>query len=72
MRANKLDSYPSNSFLALLICLHCSGNDIGGGHVSRYLLYEPGGKVDLISIVFSRYLPCIPSAIKTVLSVMNV
>ena len=26
----------------------------GGGDTSRDVLYEPGGKVDLISIVFSR------------------
>ena len=29
-------------------------NNIGGGDVSRDVLYEPGGKVDLISVVFSR------------------
>ena len=72
MRAKKLDGCPSNSFLTLLICLQCSDNDIGGGDVSRDVLYEPRGKVDLISEVFSRYLSCIPSAIKTVLSAVNV
>ena len=72
MRAKKLDGCPSNSFLTLLICLQCSDNDIGGGDVSRDVLFEPGGKVDLISAVFSRYLSCIRSAIKTVLSAMNV
>ena len=72
MSANKLDDCPSNSFLTLLICLKYSGSDIGGGDVSRDVLYEPGSKVDLIIIVFSRYLSCIPSAIKIVLSVMNV
>ena len=53
-RAKKLDGCPSNSFLTLLICLQCSDNDTGGGDVSRDVLYEPGVKVDLISIVFSR------------------
>ena len=72
MRVNKLDGCPSNSFLTVLICLQCSDNDIGGGDVSRNVLYEPAGKVDLISVVFSRYLPCIPSAIKIVLEAMNV
>ena len=62
MRANKLDCCPSNSFLALLICLQCSDNDIGGGDVSRDVLYETGGKVDLITVVFAGYLSCIPSA----------
>ena len=54
MQANELDGWPSNSFLTLLICLQCSDNDFGGGDVSRDVLYEPGGKVNLISIVFSR------------------
>ena len=54
MRANKLDGGPPNSFLTLLICLQSSDNDFGGGDVSRDVLYEPGGKVDLISIVFSK------------------
>ena len=72
MQVNKLDGYPSNSFLTLLICLQFSDNDIRGGDVSRDVLDEPGGKVDLISIIFSRYLSCIPSAIKIVLSAMKV
>ena len=72
MQVNKLDGYSSNSFLILLICLQFSDNDIRGGDVSRDVLDEPGGKVDLISIVFSRYLSCIPSAIKIVLSAMKV
>ena len=72
MEANKLHGCPSNLFLTLLICLQCSDNDIGGGDVSRDVLYEPGGKVDLMSVVFSRDLSCMPSAIKIVLSVMNV
>ena len=54
MRVNKLDGCPSSSFLSLLICLQCSDNDFGGGNVSRDVLYEPGGKVDLISVVFRR------------------
>ena len=54
MRANKLDGCPSSSFLTVLICLQCSDNDIGVVDVSRDVFYEPGGKVDLISIVFSR------------------
>ena len=54
MQANKLDGCSFNSFLALLICLQCSDNQFGGGDVSRDVLYEPGGKVDLISVVFSR------------------
>ena len=72
MQVNKLDGYASNSFLTLLICLQFSDNDIRGGDVSRDVLDEPGGKVDLISIIFSRYLSCIPSAIKIVLSAMKV
>ena len=54
MGANKLDGLPSNLFLTLLICLHCSDNDTGWGDVSRDVLNEPVGKVDLISVVFSR------------------
>ena len=69
MEANKLDGRPSNSFLILLICLQCSDNDLGRG--SRDVLYEPGGKFNLISVVFLRYLSGIPSAIKTVLSTKN-
>ena len=72
MRANKLDGCPSNLFLTLLICLQCSDNDIGGGDVSRDVLYEPGGKVDLISVVLSRYLSGMPSVIKKLLEAMNV
>ena len=72
MEANKFDGWPSSSFLTLLICLQRSDNDTGGGDVSRIILYEPGGKVDLISVVFSRYLSCIPIAIKILLEAMNV
>ena len=45
----------------MLICLQCSDNNLGGGDVSRNVLYEPEGKVGLINVVFSRYLSCIPS-----------
>ena len=51
MQASQLDGCPSNSFLTLLICLQHSDNDIEPGDVSRDILYEPGGKVDLISVV---------------------
>ena len=64
MWANKLDGCPSNSFLTLLIYLQCSDNDIGGGDVSRDVLYDPGNSLDLISVVFSRQLLGITSAIK--------
>ena len=40
--------------------------------MSRDVLYEPRGKVDLIRVVFSKYWSCIPSAIKIVLEAMNV
>ena len=52
MEANKLDGSPSNSFLTLLICLQCSDNNSGGGDISRDVLYDPEGKVDLISLIF--------------------
>ena len=55
MRASKLDGCPSNSFLTSLIFLQCSDNDIGGGDASRDVLYEPGGKVDLVSLVFKIF-----------------
>ena len=54
MKANKLDGYPSNSFLIFLICLQWSDNNFGGGDASRDVLYEPEGKVDLISVVFFK------------------
>ena len=72
MEDNKLDSRPSNSFLTLLICLQRSDNGFGGGDVSRDVLYDPGGKVDLIRVVFSRCLSGIPSAIKRILETINV
>ena len=72
MQANKLDGCPSNSFLTFLIYLQCSGNDFGGGDVSRVVLYEPGGRVDLICVVFSRCLSSTASAIKKVLEAINV
>ena len=37
-----------------------------------YVLYDPGGKVGLISIVFSGCLSGIPSAIKKILEAINV
>ena len=64
MWANKLDGCPSNSFLTLLIYLQCSDHDIGGSDVSRDVLYDPGNSLDLISVVFSRQLFGITSAIK--------
>ena len=67
MLASKLDGCPSNSFLILLICLQCSDNDFGRSDVSIDVLYELGGKVDLINVVFSRCLSSIPSAIKKIL-----
>ena len=54
MRVNKLDGSQSSSFLILLICLQFSDNDNGRGDVSRDVMYEPGGKVNLIRVVFSR------------------
>ena len=71
MQANRLDGCPFNSFFTLLICLQCSDNDFGGGDVSRDVLYEPGGRTDLLSVVFSRYLLSIPSAINRVLQAIN-
>ena len=53
MQANKREGWPSNSFLTLLICLQGSDNDFGGDDVSKGALYEPGSRVDLISVVFS-------------------
>ena len=72
MEANRLDGSPFSWFLTLLICLQCNDKIVGGRDVSGHVLYEPGGNVDLMSIVFSRYLSCIPSAIKIVLEAMNV
>ena len=54
MQANKLDGCPSHLFLTLLICLQCSDNGFAGGYVSRDVLYEPGGMVDLINVAFLR------------------
>ena len=50
LRANELNGCPSNSFLTLLTCLQCSDNDFVRRDVSRDVLYEPGAKVDLISV----------------------
>ena len=41
MESNRFDGSPSNSFLTLLICLQCSDHDLGGGIVTRDVLYEP-------------------------------
>ena len=37
-----------------MICLQCSDNDLGRGDVSRDVLYEPRGRVDLLGVVFPR------------------
>ena len=71
MRANEIHGCPSSSFLILLIGLQFSDNDIEEGDVPRDYC-DPEGSLDLISVVFSRYLSCIPSAIKTLLETMNV
>ena len=54
MQIRKLDGCPSNSFLTFLICLQWSYNNFGEGDVSRDVLNEPGVRVDLISVAFSR------------------
>ena len=72
MEAKKRDGWLSNSFLTSLICLQCSDNNFGGGGVSKDVFYDPGGKVDLISVVFSRCFSGIPSAIKKILEAINV
>ena len=72
MDANRLDDCPSNLLLTLLICLQCSDSGIEGSDVSRDVVYEPGGKVDLISVVFSRWLSGMSNAIKILLEAMNV
>ena len=54
------------------MCLQCSDNDSGGVDVSSDVLYDPGGKVHLISVVFSRCLSGVPSAIKKILDAINV
>ena len=71
MKANKLHVCPFNSLLTLLICLQCCDKDFPGD-ISRDVLYDPGVKVDLISIVFSRCLSSIPSALKKMLEAINV
>ena len=68
MDANRLDDCQSNLLLTLLICLQGSEIVIEGSDVSR----EPGGKVDLISVVFSRWLSGMSNAIKILLEAMNV
>ena len=71
MQANRVDDFPSTSFLTLLICLQCSYNDFGGRDVSSDVSYAPEGKVDLVRIVFSKWLLGIPSAIKKLLEAIN-
>ena len=68
MDANRLDDCQSNLLLTLLICLQGSDSVIEGSDVSR----EPGGKFDLISVVFSRWLSGMSNAIKILLEAMNV
>ena len=72
MHANKLYGRPFTSVLTLLICFQYSDNDFRGGDVSRDVLYVPGGRVDLIRVVFSIYLSSIPSAIKKIIDAINV
>lgn len=54
MQANRLDSCPSTSFLALVICLRWSHNTFGGGDVSKDVLHELGDRIGFLKIVFSR------------------
>ena len=54
MNNNKLEGQQQQTFSILLSCLQCSDNDFGGGDVSTDVFYEPGGKVNLIRVVFSR------------------
>ena len=54
MQANSFDGCQSTLFLTLLICLQFSDNDFWVGDVSRDILYEAGGKVEMTSVVFSR------------------
>ena len=55
----------------LLICLLGSDNDLGGDDASRDVLYVPRGRVDLVCVVFSKYLLIIRSAIKKLLEARN-
>ena len=68
----KLACMLTNLILTLLICFQYSDNDFGRGEVSRDVLYEPGGRADVIRVVFSRYLSSIPSAIKKIIDAINV
>ena len=54
MQANRLDGCPSSFSITLLICLRCSDNDFGVNDLSREVLYYPGGRIDLLHVVFSR------------------
>ena len=53
MQANKLDGCPFILLITLFICLLCI-DDFWGGDVSSDALYMPGGKVELVCVVFSR------------------
>ena len=54
MQANKLDGWPSSSFLIFLICFQCSDKIFEEGDVSRDAFYEPEGSLDLISVTILR------------------
>ena len=76
MHANSLDGFSSNSFVTPLICLQCSDNNFWEGDVSREVLYALGGRVDLLSVVFSRHLlerqlASIPRVLKNLLQAIN-
>ena len=47
-----------------MICLKCSDNGFWGGDVSSDVSCVPEGKVDLVRVVFSRWLLGIPGVIK--------
>ena len=78
MYTNTLDGCPSTSFITLLICIQCSDNNFGESDVSRYILYVPGGRGDIIRDInyifntdFKRELSVIPSTIKKLLGVVK-
>ena len=54
MNTNKFEGQQQQTFSNLLTCLQCSDNDFGVGDVSTDVFYEPGGKVNLIKVMFSR------------------
>ena len=65
LQDNRLDGFPSTSFLTVLICLECCDTNFVGDYVSRDVLFVPGVKVELVPAVFSRWLLGVPSAIKS-------